>query len=73
MLGEPRLEKLIHHAAEAVGAWLPPAAGLLTWLTQAGISGTLGLAIGDLCAPLAHHILEPAAEWLTAKYRARRA
>ncbi len=68
VLGEPRPETLIHNAAEAVGAWLPAAAGLLTWLTQAGISAILGLAIGALCAPLAHHVLEPAAEWLSAKF-----
>ena len=60
ILGEARPESLIHHSAEAVGALVPVAAGVVSWLVQATISGALGLLIGALCAPLAHYLIEPA-------------
>ena len=58
VLGEGRPESLIHHAAESVGSLIPVAAGVVSWLVQATISGVLGLLIGALCAPLAHHLIE---------------
>ena len=59
VLGEGRPESLIHHAAEAVGALIPVASALVSWLVQATISGALGLLIGALCAPLAHRLIGP--------------
>ena len=59
VLGEARPESLIHHAAETVGALIPVASNTVSWLVQATVSGVLGLLIGALCAPLAHHLMGP--------------
>ena len=55
-------------AAESVGSLVPVAAGVVSWLVQATISGVLGLLIGALCEPLAHHLIEPAGKWLSARF-----
>ena len=66
VLGEPRPETWIHHAAASAGAWVPAAEGVVTWLVRAAVSAVLGLFIGALCAPLADRVFAPAAKWLWA-------
>ena len=66
VLGEPRPETWIDHAAASAGAWVPAAGGVVTWLVRAAVSAVLGLFIGALCAPLADRVFAPAAKWLWA-------
>ena len=66
VLGEPRPETWIDHAAASAGTWVPAAGGVVTWLVRAAVSAVLGLFIGALCAPLADRVLAPAAKWLWA-------
>ena len=66
VLGEPRPETWIDHAAASAGAWVPAAGGVVTWLVRAAVSAVLGLFTGALCAPLADRVFAPAAKWLWA-------
>lgn len=54
----------IHHAVDAAEAAaakaFPPAAGLLSWIVEAGISGLIGLVVGGATIPVVGYALAPA-------------
>jgi len=53
----------IHHGVDAVEAAaagaFPPAAGLLAWIAEAGISGVIGLVVGGAAIPVVGYVLAP--------------
>ncbi len=51
-LGQKLPEEAIHQLAVAASQFVPVAQGAVEWLTQAAISGLIGLAIGAICALL---------------------
>lgn len=51
-LGQKLPEQTIHNAAIATSQFFPIAQNAVAWLTQAILSGVVGLAIGALCAPI---------------------
>jgi uncharacterized protein len=59
-LGVHAPEEGIHHAAEFVAGMIPNLKAMLAWLVGAGISGVIGVIVGALVDPLAHHLLVPA-------------
>jgi uncharacterized protein len=54
----------IHHAVDAAemtaGKAFPPAAGMLSWIAEAAISGVIGLVVGGATIPIAGYVLAPA-------------
>ncbi len=58
--GPPSIKLAVNAAAEAAAHALPSAAGVLEWIVEAAISGTLGLLIGAACIPIVEFALAPA-------------
>ena len=48
--------------SEAAGALVPAASGFIGWLVTASVGAVVGLVLGAIVAPLAHHVLVPAAK-----------
>jgi predicted DNA repair protein MutK len=63
--GPPAIQHAVHAAEEAAARAFPPAAGLLTWIVEAAISGVVGLAVGAATIPVVGYALAPA--WASAK------
>jgi uncharacterized protein len=53
------LEHAIKDTAKAAAALIPSASGVIGWLTEATAAAIFGAAVGALCVPLLHHVLEP--------------
>ena len=63
--GPPAIQHAVHAAEEAASRIFPPAAGLLTWIAEAVISGVVGFVVGAATIPFASFVLAPA--WARAK------
>lgn len=62
-LGVHAPEEAVHHAAESIAKVFPPVRSLLSWAASASIAAVLGLIVGAIVNPLAHHIIGPAIAW----------
>ena len=58
-LGLPAPAERIAHLAEAAGAAFPPAPGLASWLTRAGLDALAGLAVGLALLPVGAWLIAP--------------
>jgi predicted DNA repair protein MutK len=63
--GPSAIQHAMHAAEEAVARLFPPAAGLLSWIAEAAISGVVGLVVGAATIPFVGYALAPA--WASAK------
>jgi predicted DNA repair protein MutK len=63
--GPPAIQHAVHAAEEAAARVFPAAAGLLSWIVEAAISGVVGLVIGAVTIPFVGFVLAPA--WASAK------
>jgi len=63
--GPPAIQHAVHAAEEAAARIFPSAAGLLSWIAEAAISGIVGLAVGAATIPFVVYALAPA--WASAK------
>jgi predicted DNA repair protein MutK len=63
--GPPAIQHAVHAAEEAAARVFPPAAGLLSWIVEAAISGVVGLVVGAATIPVVGYALAPA--WASAK------
>jgi hypothetical protein len=72
-LGVHAPEDWVKGVAKTAAAALPAAAGLVGWVVSAGIAAVVGLALGALVAPLAHHVVVPAAGAIRGLIPARKA
>ena len=67
-LGMHGPEKAVHHAAESIANWIPPIRGILNWAVSASIAAVLGLIVGAIVNPLAHHVIGPAIAWIKGRF-----
>jgi uncharacterized protein len=58
--GPPSIGLMVHSAAETAAHAIPWANGVLKWIVEAAISGTLGLLIGAAIIPIVGIAVEPA-------------
>ncbi len=58
--GPPAIGHMVHAATEAAAHLLPAAAGIMSWVVEAAISGVLGLLIGAIAIPVVEYGLSPA-------------
>ena len=63
--GPPAIQHAVHAAEEAAARVFPSAAGLLSWIAEAAISGVIGLVVGAATIPVVGYVLAPA--WASAK------
>jgi predicted DNA repair protein MutK len=67
-LGMHGPEEAVHHAAESIANLLPPMRGILNWTVSASIAAVLGLIVGGIVNPLAHHAIGPAIAWIKGRF-----
>jgi predicted DNA repair protein MutK len=63
--GPAAIQHAVHAAEEAAARAFPPAAGLLSWIAEAAISGVVGIVVGAATVPFVGFVLAPA--WASAK------
>jgi len=63
--GPPAIQHAVHAAEQAAARAFPPAAGFLSWIVEAAISGVIGLVVGAATIPFVGYALAPA--WASAK------
>jgi hypothetical protein len=58
--GPPAIQHAVHAVEQAAARLVPAAAGLLSWIAGAAISGVVGLVVGAATVPLVGFVLAPA-------------
>ena len=72
-LGLKAPEQWVQGVTDLVRAATPIVPGFVAWVTRAAIDAVAGLAVGALVAPLARHVLAPAAASLRSLWPGRAA
>jgi predicted DNA repair protein MutK len=63
--GPPAIQHAMHVAEQVAARVFPPAAGFISWIVEAAISGVVGLVVGAATIPFVGYALAPA--WASAK------